>query len=327
MVLPTRLWPALPQSLASWRGIRSSGDSLYRPIADRGRRKGQAGCEMTHAIAAAAGALLSAPGALGEIEMPNRPRPLVAGNWKMNGLQRSAQGAGRGRAGLHARACKAKVDLLVCPPATLIAHWPRKRRRLAASPSAGRIATPRQSGAYHRRHLGRDAGRCRRDLRHRRPFRAPRSTTARRTPTSAPRPRPPTAPGSPPSSASARREASARPGKTLDVVARQLARLGARRLRRPANLVVAYEPVWAIGTGLTPTAADVAEVHALIRDELAPARRRGRAGQVRILYGGSVKPVNAAELLAVDERRRRAGRRRQPRGGGFPGDRGGVYLA
>jgi triosephosphate isomerase (TIM) len=57
------------------------------------------------------------------------------------------------------------------------------------------------------------------------------------------------------------------------------------------NLVVAYEPVWAIGTGLTPTAADVAEMHAAIRAIVGPA--------VRILYGGSVKPSNAAELLHV----------------------------
>ena len=65
-------------------------------------------------------------------------------------------------------------------------------------------------------------------------------------------------------------------------------------------LVVAYEPVWAIGTGLTPTASDVAEVHALIRDELR--RLLGKAEQwgVRILYGGSVKPSNAKELLSVE---------------------------
>ena len=62
--------------------------------------------------------------------------------------------------------------------------------------------------------------------------------------------------------------------------------------------MVAYEPVWAIGTGLTPTPADVAEVHAFIRKRLAA--RFGAAGAgIRILYGGSVKPANAKELLAV----------------------------
>jgi triosephosphate isomerase len=67
-----------------------------------------------------------------------------------------------------------------------------------------------------------------------------------------------------------------------------------------ATLVVAYEPVWAIGTGLTPTTADVAEVHALIRDELRKLVGRGEQAGVRILYGGSVKPGNARELMAVE---------------------------
>lgn len=62
--------------------------------------------------------------------------------------------------------------------------------------------------------------------------------------------------------------------------------------------VIAYEPVWAIGTGLTPTAADAAEVHGFIRERLT--QRYGPVGEgVRILYGGSVKPSNARELLAV----------------------------
>ncbi len=66
----------------------------------------------------------------------------------------------------------------------------------------------------------------------------------------------------------------------------------------PENLVVAYEPVWAIGTGKTPTTADVAKVHGQIRERLravSPALGEG----VRILYGGSVKGSNAAELMAV----------------------------
>ena len=66
-----------------------------------------------------------------------------------------------------------------------------------------------------------------------------------------------------------------------------------------ANTVVAYEPVWAIGTGLTPSAADVAEVHAAIRRDLV-ARFGSAGGQMRILYGGSVKPDNARTLLAID---------------------------
>ncbi len=65
-----------------------------------------------------------------------------------------------------------------------------------------------------------------------------------------------------------------------------------------ANLVIAYEPVWAIGTGLTPTTADVAQAHEFIRKRIV--ERHGAAGNaVRILYGGSVKPSNAKELMAV----------------------------
>jgi triosephosphate isomerase (TIM) len=65
-----------------------------------------------------------------------------------------------------------------------------------------------------------------------------------------------------------------------------------------ANLVVAYEPVWAIGTGLTPTTADVEQVHRFIRDTLSD-RFKDEGTRIRILYGGSVKPSNAAELMAV----------------------------
>jgi triosephosphate isomerase len=65
-----------------------------------------------------------------------------------------------------------------------------------------------------------------------------------------------------------------------------------------ANLVVAYEPVWAIGTGLTPTSQDVEQVHRFIRGNLI-ARFSGEGANIRILYGGSVKPSNAADLMAV----------------------------
>lgn len=86
-------------------------------------------------------------------------------------------------------------------------------------------------------------------------------------------------------------------GATLDVLSRQLE----GSLPRGAThdtAVIAYEPVWAIGTGLTPTVANVAEAHAHIRAELG--RLVGADGaRVRILYGGSVKPANARELLSV----------------------------
>lgn len=65
------------------------------------------------------------------------------------------------------------------------------------------------------------------------------------------------------------------------------------------NSIIAYEPVWAIGTGLTPTVADVEDAHAHIRAELAALGVSG-SGKMRILYGGSVKPSNAKELLSIN---------------------------
>jgi triosephosphate isomerase len=86
-------------------------------------------------------------------------------------------------------------------------------------------------------------------------------------------------------------------GKTLDVCGAQL--MGSLPDGSTApNLVVAYEPVWAIGTGLTPTPQDVEQVHRFIRDSLV-GRFNGEGAGMRILYGGSVKPSNAAELMAV----------------------------
>ena len=87
-------------------------------------------------------------------------------------------------------------------------------------------------------------------------------------------------------------------GMTLDVVGRQL---GASMPDEAtaANTVVAYEPVWAIGTGLTPSEDDVAQVHAFMRAALV--ERFGEAGgSMRLLYGGSVKPSNAGALMSVD---------------------------
>jgi triosephosphate isomerase len=88
-------------------------------------------------------------------------------------------------------------------------------------------------------------------------------------------------------------------GLTEDVVRRQLGN-SLPEAARSANTVIAYEPVWAIGTGLTPTADDVARVHATIRQSLV-ARFAGEGASMRVLYGGSVKPSNARELLAIKD--------------------------
>ncbi|MDR7125030.1 triosephosphate isomerase [Pseudorhodobacter sp. 4114] len=86
-------------------------------------------------------------------------------------------------------------------------------------------------------------------------------------------------------------------GDTLDVIGRQLVG-SVPEESSSATLVLAYEPVWAIGTGRTPTLAEIAEVHAFIRARLT-ARIGAQAEGVRLLYGGSVKPSNAAEIFAV----------------------------
>ncbi len=86
-------------------------------------------------------------------------------------------------------------------------------------------------------------------------------------------------------------------GRALDVIGGQIAGSLPDGVTA-SNTVVAYEPVWAIGTGLTPTTKDVEEVHGLIRAKLRD-RFSDEGNQIRILYGGSVKPSNAAELMAV----------------------------
>jgi triosephosphate isomerase len=89
-------------------------------------------------------------------------------------------------------------------------------------------------------------------------------------------------------------------GKTMEVVSRQLA-AGLQEVSDAsllAGIVVAYEPVWAIGTGRTATPAQGQEVHQFLRSELRKWLPDQRAENIRILYGGSVKPENAQELLA-----------------------------
>jgi len=86
-------------------------------------------------------------------------------------------------------------------------------------------------------------------------------------------------------------------GLTLEVVGRQL-KGSLPKGGTAANTVIAYEPVWAIGTGLTASAADVAGVHAFMRQQLV-ALLPGEGAAMRLLYGGSVKPANARELMSV----------------------------
>ena len=89
-------------------------------------------------------------------------------------------------------------------------------------------------------------------------------------------------------------------GKTLSVVCAQIAG-SVPAGTTGANTVIAYEPVWAIGTGKTPSANDIAEVHAETRAAYAETAGAGEAERVRILYGGSLKPENATEFLALED--------------------------
>jgi triosephosphate isomerase len=87
-------------------------------------------------------------------------------------------------------------------------------------------------------------------------------------------------------------------GLTLAVMARQL-KGSVPESANGANTVIAYEPVWAIGTGLTPSLEDVADAHAFLRRQLAELKGDAVAQETRLLYGGSVNPKNAAELLTI----------------------------
>ncbi|HWK93791.1 MAG TPA: triose-phosphate isomerase [Pseudolabrys sp.] len=222
-----------------------------------------------------------------------RIRPLVAGNWKMNGLAASIgelDGMKTGAADLAG-----KADLMICPPATLIAQftWATKGSSLLIG---GQDCHAKASGAHTgdiAAEMLADAGAKAVIVGHseRRTDHKESNAEVKAKAEAAWRA------GLTAIVCVGEQRAEREAGRTLAVVGDQLA--GSLPDGATAdNLVVAYEPVWAIGTGLTPTPADVAEVHAFIRKTLVG--RFGAAGTgVRILYGGSVKPSNAGELLTI----------------------------
>ncbi|HEX2538239.1 MAG TPA: triose-phosphate isomerase [Pseudolabrys sp.] len=225
--------------------------------------------------------------------MATRIRPLVAGNWKMNGLRASDAELKKIIAG--AGSLSGKADLMVCPPATLIARFAEAARGSGVA-IGGQDCHAKASGAHTgdvAAEMLADAGASAVIVGH-----SERRTDHHETD----------------DEIRAKAEAAWR-AKLLAIVC-----VGETREQREAGdtlkvvglqldgslpdgaiaeiLVVAYEPVWAIGTGLTPTADDVALVHAFIRERLV-GRYGPAGGDIRILYGGSVKPANAAELMAV----------------------------
>ncbi|MBX6328458.1 MAG: triose-phosphate isomerase [Pseudolabrys sp.] len=220
-----------------------------------------------------------------------QPRPLLAGNWKMNGLAASAGELQK----IIAGAPDLKADVLVCPPFTLIARFAEAARHSPvmiggqdchAEPFgahtgdiAAEMLADAGAGAVILGHSERRVDHHETDAEVRAKTRAAwRAGLIAIV-----------------CVGESRKERDG--GRTQEVVGRQLA--GSLPERAEAGrLVIAYEPIWAIGTGLTPTPADIAEVHGFIRRWLA-TRFPGQGEAVRILYGGSVKPANAKELLTV----------------------------
>ena len=218
-------------------------------------------------------------------------RKLAAGNWKMNGTAADLSEVTALATSFPAPA----VDILICPPATLLS-------RMAATPGpiafGGQDCHANSKGA----HTGdisaamlRDAGATHVILGHseRRTDHAETDTTVAAKALAA------RAAGLTAIICVGETEAQRRANETLAIVGAQLAGSvpdGATA----ADTVIAYEPVWAIGTGLVPTTDQIAEVHAFIRQTLET--RFGADGTgIRILYGGSVKPTNAAEIFAVGD--------------------------
>jgi triosephosphate isomerase (TIM) len=225
--------------------------------------------------------------------MTDAIRPLIAGNWKMNGLKEQAGEFGQMTAGVGD--LWRKVDLLICPPASLIYTF-------AAVAIGSRIKVgaqdchPKASGAHTgdlSAEMLADAGASAIIVGHseRRADHGESDALVRSKAEAAWRA------GLVAIVCIGETQAQRDAGSTLDICGGQLAGSlpdGATS----ANLVVAYEPVWAIGTGLTPTAKDIEQVHGFIRDKLMQ-RFKTEGAKIRILYGGSVKPSNAVELMAV----------------------------
>jgi triosephosphate isomerase (TIM) len=221
-------------------------------------------------------------------------RPLIAGNWKMNGLRASMGEFEAMLAGASDVADQA--DLLVCPPATLIAAFAEKARGSKTLAVGAQDCHPKASGAHTgdiSAEMLADAGASAIIVGHseRRADHCETDALVRQKAEAVWRA------GLTAIVCIGETQQQRDAGQTLDICRGQL-RGSLPDGATADRLVVAYEPVWAIGTGLTPTVADVEQIHRFIRDVLT-ARFSSEGARIRILYGGSVKPSNAAELMAV----------------------------
>ena len=225
--------------------------------------------------------------------MSNAIRPLIAGNWKMNGLKASLAEFEAMLAG--APKVAAKADLLVCPPVTLIAAFAEQARGSTLA-IGGQDCHPKASGAHTgdiSAEMLADAGASAVIVGHseRRADHGESDALVRHKAEAAWRA------GLTAIVCIGETQQQRDSGQTLDICGGQI-KGSLPDGTSAARLVVAYEPIWAIGTGLTPTVEDVEQIHKFIRETLT-ARFGGEGARIRILYGGSVKPSNAADLMAV----------------------------
>ena len=223
-------------------------------------------------------------------------RALVAGNWKMNGVGGGLSEALALQAGLKSGAA-AGCDVMICPPATLV-HRLADVAKGSALLVGGQDCHAKASGAHTgdvSAEMLRDAGASAVIVGHseRRADHGESDVIVRAKAEAAYRA------GLIAIICVGETDLERKAGRTLAVVRQQLAG-SLPDAARAANTVVAYEPVWAIGTGLTPTTGDVAEVHAGLRAALV-ARFGADGASMRLLYGGSVKPANARELMRVPD--------------------------
>ncbi len=228
--------------------------------------------------------------------MSAQRRPLIAGNWKMNGLLASAMPLAGELASKLSSTGPVSFDMLVCPPATLLesVNNVAMGTDLAVGGQDCHMAV---SGA----HTGDISAEMLKDIgcshvivghSERRADHAEADEIVKVKAEAA------LAAGLIAIVCVGETEAERDKGIAIDVVAAQIAG-SVPEGATAANTVVAYEPVWAIGTGRTPTSDEVQEVHAAMRQTLGGKIGTEEAEKTRLLYGGSVKPSNAVELMGL----------------------------